>query len=146
MEVTLPTGYAIDSQTIIDLKSNDENVKKVELKNGETVVVIYFDNLVMNQTACSLIDAFRVQKVLNQRPVPIVVYDYYESGKLNILNLIRLWHKRICLFILAKKSRTFYEKTTHSNCQGDFCKIAIPLKNAKGTRLTPITISKFSFY
>lgn len=81
MEVTLPSGYVIDSQTITDLKSADQNVKKVELKNGETVVVIYFDNLITNRTTCSLIDAFRMQKVLNQRPVPIVVYDYYESGK-----------------------------------------------------------------
>lgn len=83
MEVTLPSGYIIDSQTIGNLKAADENVKKVELKDGETVVVIYFDNLIANRTSCPSIDAFRMQTVLNQRPVPIVVYDYYESGEPN---------------------------------------------------------------
>lgn len=81
MEVTLPSGYIIDSDTIINLKSADANIKKVELRNGETVVVLYFDRLTADRSTCSLFEAFRMQKILNQRPVPIVVYDYYESGK-----------------------------------------------------------------
>lgn len=81
MEVTLPTGFTADSSLFTRLQAANPLIKKVELKNGDTVVVIYFDYLEANRIVCPIIDGFRVQKVLKQKSVSIVVYDYYESGE-----------------------------------------------------------------
>lgn len=92
-EVTLPTGYVADTSIFERLKSANPLIKKVELKNGDTVVVIYFDYLEANRTVCPVVDGFRVQKVQRQKPVSIVVYDYYESGEYD-------WEK--CFYFLAR--------------------------------------------
>lgn len=81
LEVTLPTGYTADSSIFERLQTSNLLVKKVELKKGDTVVVIYFDYLEANRKVCPIVDGFRVQKVLQQKPVSIVVYDYYDSGE-----------------------------------------------------------------
>ncbi|CAB0016198.1 unnamed protein product, partial [Nesidiocoris tenuis] len=43
MEVTLPSGYTIDNDGIKSLKLTN-NVKRVETKDDDTIVVLYFDN------------------------------------------------------------------------------------------------------
>jgi hypothetical protein len=44
MEVTLPSGFTVDSDALPSLRMS-QNVKRVETKNGDTVVVLYFDKV-----------------------------------------------------------------------------------------------------
>lgn len=81
LEVTLPTGHTADSSIFERLETSVPLIKKVELKKGDTVVVIYLDYLEANRKVCPIVDGFRVQKILRQKPVSIVVYDYYDSGE-----------------------------------------------------------------
>lgn len=81
LEVALPTGYTADTSIFERLITSNPLIKKVELKNGDTIVVIYFDYLEANRKVCPIVDAFRAQRVLRQKPVSIIVYDYYDSGE-----------------------------------------------------------------
>lgn len=92
LEVSLPSGFTAETDLLYTL-TKIKNVKKVETKNGETVIVLYFDNLVANEPICPIFDAFRAHTVTEQKPVPIVVYDYYDSCKFisnEILNSKRI--------------------------------------------------------
>lgn len=80
LEVSLPSGFTAESDLLYAL-TKTPNVKKVETKDGDTVIVLYFDNLKVNEPICPLVEAFRAHIVAEQRPVPIVVYDYYDSCK-----------------------------------------------------------------
>lgn len=44
MEVTLPSGFTVDSDALPSLQMS-QNVKRVETKNGDTVVILYFDKV-----------------------------------------------------------------------------------------------------
>lgn len=55
-------------------------LQKVELKDGDTIVVLYFDSLDRNEL-CPTISAFRTHKVAKQKPAPVVIYDYYDNCK-----------------------------------------------------------------
>lgn len=44
MEVTLPSGFSVDSDALPSLR-NSPNVKRVETKEGDTVVMLYFDKV-----------------------------------------------------------------------------------------------------
>ncbi|BET03017.1 thioester-containing protein [Nesidiocoris tenuis] len=79
MEVTLPSGYTIDNDGIKSLKLTN-NVKRVETKDDDTIVVLYFDN-VTKEKLCASISADRTFKVAKQRPVPVTIYDYYDTSR-----------------------------------------------------------------
>lgn len=53
----------------------------VETKNDESVVVIYFESLPKDVKKCLPIEAFQTHAVANLKPVPIVLYDYYDTTK-----------------------------------------------------------------
>lgn len=82
LQVTLPSGYVAESDTLINV-SNSYNVKKIETTNADTVFVVYFDHFEANKEICPVFDAFRAHKVDKQKPVSVVVYDYYDSSKYN---------------------------------------------------------------
>lgn len=84
LEVTLPSGYTAESDTLLNV-SNSFNVKKVETKNGDTIFVVYFDHFEAQKEICPVFDAFRAHEVAKQKPVPISIYDYYDSSKLSII-------------------------------------------------------------
>ena len=44
MEVALPSGFTIEADALPSLQSS-QNVKRVETKEGDTVVVLYFDKV-----------------------------------------------------------------------------------------------------
>jgi len=44
MEVSLPSGFTVDADALPSLRTS-QNVKRVETKNGDTVVVLYFDKV-----------------------------------------------------------------------------------------------------
>ncbi|XP_021702198.1 CD109 antigen isoform X7 [Aedes aegypti] len=80
MEVGFPSGFTADSDTLPSLE-NTEYIKKVELKDGDTVVVMYFDSLDRNEL-CPTVSAFRTHKVAKQKPAPVVIYDYYDNSRI----------------------------------------------------------------
>lgn len=80
LEVSLPSGFSAESELLYSL-TKTPNVKKVETKDGDTVIVLYFDHLKVDEPICPLVEAYRAHIVAEQKPVPIVVYDYYDSCK-----------------------------------------------------------------
>ncbi|XP_065072649.1 thioester-containing protein 1 allele S3-like isoform X6 [Ochlerotatus camptorhynchus] len=80
MEVGFPSGFTADSDTLPSLE-NMEYIKKVELKDGDTIVVMYFDSLDRNEL-CPTVSAFRTHKVAKQKPAPVVIYDYYDNSRI----------------------------------------------------------------
>lgn len=78
LEVSLPSGYTTDSSAFAKLESVN-NVKKIETTKGDTVVVVYIDSMNVTETICPVVDGFRVQKVTDQKPSTVVIYDYYDS-------------------------------------------------------------------
>ncbi|KAH8266701.1 hypothetical protein KR018_011420 [Drosophila ironensis] len=80
LEVSLPSGYTADEESFQEIREI-ERVRLVETKNGDSVVVIYFENLAKNQTKCIPIEAFKTHAVANQKPSSVVLYDYYDTNK-----------------------------------------------------------------
>uniref|UniRef100_A0A6B2E4V8 CD109 antigen n=1 Tax=Phlebotomus kandelakii TaxID=1109342 RepID=A0A6B2E4V8_9DIPT len=101
MEVGFPSGFTADLDTLPSLQML-EKVKKVETKEGDTKVVLYFDNLDRKER-CPTLTAFRTFKVAHQKPAAVTVYDYYDN---------------------ARKARMFYSANPASLCdicEGDDC-------------------------
>ncbi|XP_058816280.1 thioester-containing protein 1 allele R1-like, partial [Topomyia yanbarensis] len=80
MEVGFPSGFTADSDTLPSLENMDY-IKKVELKDGDTIVVLYFDSLDRKEI-CPTVSAFRTHKVAKQKPAPVVIYDYYDNSRI----------------------------------------------------------------
>ncbi|XP_034474087.1 pregnancy zone protein isoform X2 [Drosophila innubila] len=80
LEVSLPSGYTADEDSFKDIQ-DIERVRLVETKNDDTVVVIYFESLPKGEKKCLPIEAFKTHAVANQKPAPIVLYDYYDTNK-----------------------------------------------------------------
>ncbi|XP_051162274.1 thioester-containing protein 1 allele S3 isoform X1 [Leptopilina boulardi] len=96
MEVSLPSGFTVDMDSLPSLEAF-HNVKRVETKNGDTMVVLYFDKMNVTEN-CPTVSAFRTHKVAKQKPVPVSVYDYYDS---------------------TRRARAFYKPTLTTLC--DIC-------------------------
>ena len=81
MEVFMPSGFTVnkDSLPAIMTKSNRE-VKKIETERDDTKVVVYFETI-KKKEKCYTIEAFRTHRVANQKPAPVVVYDYYDQSR-----------------------------------------------------------------
>lgn len=82
MEVELPSGFTADLDTLPSLEVS-ENVRKVETKNEDSVVVIYFDHLSLKEV-CPTLDAFRTQKVAKLIPAAVTLYDYFDNCEFKI--------------------------------------------------------------
>ncbi|XP_015601908.1 CD109 antigen isoform X2 [Cephus cinctus] len=101
MEISLPSGFTVDMDSLPSLQVS-QNVKRVETKNGDTMVVLYFDKMI-RQEYCPTVSAFRTHKVAKQKPVPVSIYDYYDS---------------------SRRARAFYEPqaaTLCDICEGEDC-------------------------
>ncbi|XP_014601165.1 PREDICTED: CD109 antigen-like isoform X2 [Polistes canadensis] len=96
MEISLPSGFTVDRDSLPSLEVS-QNVKRVETKNGDTMVVLYFDKMVVHEY-CPTVSAYRTHKVAKQKPVPVSIYDYYDS---------------------SRRARAFYEPRVASLC--DIC-------------------------
>jgi CD109 antigen len=55
-------------------------LQKIETKDGETVVVIYFDDLSAKKI-CPEVKSYRQHSVAKQKPASVIVYDYYDTCK-----------------------------------------------------------------
>ena len=54
MEVNFPSGFTVDQDALPSLELS-QNVKKVETKNGDTMIVLYFDKVIIIFTSLSLL-------------------------------------------------------------------------------------------
>jgi len=50
----------------------------VETKDGDTVIMVYFDDIGASQI-CPEFKAYRTHAVAKQKPAPIIIYDYYDN-------------------------------------------------------------------
>ncbi|XP_055324613.1 thioester-containing protein 1 allele S1-like [Sitodiplosis mosellana] len=102
VEVTMPSGFLIEKDRLDDLLRKP-HVKLVETKSGETVADIYFDQMPPNEEICLNVQGYRSHKVAENKPVPVRIYDYYDS---------------------SRSAREFYEIpfiTSCNICEGDEC-------------------------
>ncbi|XP_013104389.2 thioester-containing protein 1 allele R1 [Stomoxys calcitrans] len=77
MEIYLPSGFVVDTDTLPTLESSDR-IKRVETQKRNSVVIIYFDYLDRREV-CPTLHAYKVVKVTNHKPVPVIMYDYYDN-------------------------------------------------------------------
>lgn len=82
LEVSMPSGFTMEKETLNSLLRT-KNVKLIETKRGETAVDIYIDQMVANVEICVTVEGYRTHKVAEQKPVPVRIYDYYDSCKYN---------------------------------------------------------------
>lgn len=80
LEVSMPSGFIVDKEQFPALLK-EEHVKLVETKKGETVVNIYFDQMLPNEKNCLNIEGYRSHKVAESKPSSVKIYDYYDSCK-----------------------------------------------------------------
>lgn len=80
MEIALPSGFVINSELLNGLKTTLSVVKRIETRNNDTLVVLYFDHLTSEPVTLK-IDGFREHLVEEQKPASVLVYDYYDNGK-----------------------------------------------------------------
>ncbi|KAG7209379.1 hypothetical protein KM043_015478 [Ampulex compressa] len=115
MEVSLPSGFTVDKDSLASLQVS-QNVKRVETKDGDTMVILYFDKMI-RQEYCPTVSAFRTHKVAKQKPVPVSIYDYYDS---------------------SRRARVFYEPqraTLCDICEGESCGNIFPKRPEAFDRL-----------
>ncbi|XP_031634654.1 CD109 antigen-like, partial [Contarinia nasturtii] len=102
VEVGMPSGFLIEKDRLNEFLKKP-NIKLVETTNGETVAHIYFDQMLANEEICLEVQGYRSHKVAENKPVPVKIYDYYDS---------------------SRSAREFYEIpliTSCDICQGDEC-------------------------
>ncbi|XP_037049174.1 CD109 antigen-like [Bradysia coprophila] len=80
IEAELPTGFVADFQSIQEELKGNPVVKKIETKNGHTVVVIYLDNVGVSEI-CLQLNAYRMCQIADEKPVSVQVYDYYDNSR-----------------------------------------------------------------
>ncbi|XP_037884019.1 CD109 antigen-like [Glossina fuscipes] len=79
MEVALPSGYVADSEKLNDILAADR-VQRVDTESSDTKVIVYLDGLVEDEQVCVTIVADKAFAVAKQKPVPVTLYDYYNSA------------------------------------------------------------------
>lgn len=78
VEAELPTGFSADLQSIKEKLEGNAVVKKIETKNGNTVVVIYLDNVGVDKI-CLQLTAYRMCQIADEKPASVQIYDYYDN-------------------------------------------------------------------
>ena len=78
MEIYLPSGYTADSEKFEQIRSANE-VQRIETKNSDSAIIIYFDSLTAGQPVCFPVAADRSHAVAKQKPAAITIYDYYKT-------------------------------------------------------------------
>lgn len=116
MEVDFPSGFTADLDTLPSLEVS-EHVKKVETRNGDSRVIVYFENLSFKEV-CPTLDAFRTSKVAKQRPSAVVLYDYYDNCKYHeqvLLSDVKYLRLAVQAFIHLSKNSILLQLVVHVN-------------------------------
>lgn len=77
MEISLPSGYTADADSF-DAIREAPRVQRIETKNAETVIIIYFDSLTAHEPVCFDVVSEKTHAVAKQKPAAVTVYDYYN--------------------------------------------------------------------
>lgn len=78
IEAELPSGFIADLETV--KQTLGTQVDKVETKNGNTVVILYLNNVGTNQI-CLKVIGYRSCQIADPKPVAVQVYDYYNNSE-----------------------------------------------------------------
>lgn len=77
----MPSGFLVEKDRLSELLLKNPHIKLVETKNGETVADIYIDQMLKDEELCLEVQGYRSHKVAENKPVPVRIYDYYDSCK-----------------------------------------------------------------
>ncbi|XP_073822275.1 thioester-containing protein 1 allele S3-like [Musca autumnalis] len=80
METNLPSGFTTSEDYSNELLDN-ELVDRIELKNSDTTVVMYFEKLSANVDNCFNLMADKINDVTQRKPASVAVYDYYNISR-----------------------------------------------------------------
>ncbi|EDW54536.1 GM17925 [Drosophila sechellia] len=80
MQVQLPSGYVCDTDSFAAIEAISD-VKRVETKNEDTEVHIYFEKLLPGDRKCLTLKAIYTHAVANLKPSWIRLYDYYATER-----------------------------------------------------------------
>ncbi|XP_023166141.2 CD109 antigen isoform X4 [Drosophila hydei] len=80
MEIALPSGYISDSDSFGKIQEVDR-VKRIETKNSDSTVIVYFDSLTPGDVKCVPVEGVRAHSVAKQKPAAVSLYDYYETDR-----------------------------------------------------------------
>ncbi|XP_030565064.1 CD109 antigen isoform X6 [Drosophila novamexicana] len=80
MEIALPSGYVGDTDSFEKIQAVDR-VKRIESKNADSTVIVYFDSLTPGDVKCLPVEGVRAHSVAKQKPAAVSLYDYYETDR-----------------------------------------------------------------
>ncbi|KMY88821.1 CD109 antigen isoform X3 [Drosophila simulans] len=80
MEIALPSGFVGDDESLSKIQAVDR-VKRVETKNSDSTVVVYFDSLTPGDVHCLPLEASKAHAVAKQKPASVSLYDYYDTDR-----------------------------------------------------------------
>ncbi|XP_043065283.1 CD109 antigen isoform X3 [Drosophila ficusphila] len=80
MEIALPSGFVGDAESLGKIEAVDR-VKRVETKNSDSTVVVYFDSLTPGDVRCLPVEATKAHAVAKQKPASVSLYDYYDTER-----------------------------------------------------------------
>ncbi|KNC22899.1 hypothetical protein FF38_00367 [Lucilia cuprina] len=66
MEVNLPSGFRSDAATEFDIDDN-ESIQRIESKNSDSTIILYFDNLLANAENCLKVAADKISDLNMKR-------------------------------------------------------------------------------
>uniref|UniRef100_A0A182UD75 Alpha-macroglobulin receptor-binding domain-containing protein n=1 Tax=Anopheles melas TaxID=34690 RepID=A0A182UD75_9DIPT len=78
VEVTLPSGYVVDHDSISELTTVNL-IDHFQIRYGDASVVVYYKNM-SNVSNCFTVTTYRRFKVTLKRPAYVVGYDYYDTN------------------------------------------------------------------
>ena len=120
MEIHLPSGFTVNQDALPALRKF-KGVMRVDSERRDTKVVIYFNSIVKKEV-CPTVEAFRTHRVANQRPAPVIVYDYYDQ---------------------SRRARAFYDVVPSSLC--DICEGEDCPRNGCGGRTQFPNFGSYAF-
>lgn len=142
VEVELPSCFVADLQTIQEKLKDNTDVKKIETKNGNTVVVFYLDNVGPIQI-CLQVIAYRMCQIADEKPVSVQVYDYYNNSEYwrseNILSKFNVLPFSNNFNFPVNRKTEFYQTKSK-----DLCRICVEdeCKKACSKPITDLTCPK----
>ncbi|XP_050079852.1 CD109 antigen-like [Anopheles maculipalpis] len=93
IEVNFPSGYVVDRNPITE-QTTINPIENIELRYGGTSVVVYYNNMGVEQN-CFTVTAYRRFKVALKRPAHVVVYDYYNPN-FNAIKVYEVDKQDVC--------------------------------------------------
>ncbi|XP_061393294.1 thioester-containing protein 1 allele R1-like [Musca vetustissima] len=78
MEISLPSGFVTHMDNLDGIR-NALRVQRVDTKNDDTIIVVYFERLMDGELSSFDIFANKLHAVDDLKPAPITIYDYYNT-------------------------------------------------------------------